>query len=270
LDASPAPVVSVGADGFVIRWNDACERLFGLDRESVLGREMNDVLRFEARASGGGFPERQWAVTAGRRVAVELTSWVSSAADERVDHYWLRDSTLRVSYESHQEEVVAALRRQARSDALTGLANRFELEERLTAAVSGGPNRIALVAVDLDGFKPINDSYGHFVGDEVLAAVAARLLKCVRADDTVARVGGDEFVVLARLAPGADPSELTARIRRALARPLATSAGLLHVGGSIGVALSEHGQEPADLLRRADKAMYRVKLSRSDPTGRRA
>lgn len=99
------------------------------------------------------------------------------------------------------------------------------------------------------------------MGDEVLAAVAARLLGCVRSGDSVARLGGDEFVVLTFLTH-IDAQSVTNRVRQALADPVATSEGPLMVGASVGIAVSEPGSDGDDLLRRADKAMYRDKLAR--------
>ncbi len=120
---------------------------------------------------------------------------------------------------------------------------------------------MALIVADLDGFKPINDSYGHAVGDEVLAAVGRRLRSCVRDSDTVSRVGGDEFVILTRVSTHREPTELAARIRAALRDPVRTSEGVLTVGASLGIAVAELGSNAADLLRQADRAMYRVKLA---------
>ncbi len=263
LDDCPVAVVSVAPDGLVRRWNAACVRLLGVEVSTALGGRLEAVLRFEPRDRTCRFPERQWAVTTDRRVPVEVTTWESGSGKARLMHHWLRDSTTKVAHEDELERAAALLRRQARSDALTGLANRFELTEGLTAALTDVPPRTALVVVDLDDFKPINDVHGHAVGDEVLTAVAARLTAAVRAQDTVARVGGDEFIVLARLAVGARTSELTRRLAAAFADPLTTSVGPLRVNASIGVAVSENGQEAEELLRRADKAMYRAKLSRS-------
>jgi cyclic di-GMP phosphodiesterase Gmr len=195
LDDCPVAAVSVAADGRVRRWNAACVRLFGIEAGTALGGRLEAVLRFQPRDRTGRFPERKWAVTADGRVPVEVITWESRAGEQRLLHYWVRDSTAKVAHEDELERAVALLRRQARSDALTGLANRFELTERLAAALTDVSPRAALVVVDLDDFKPINDVHGHAVGDEVLTAVAARLTAAVRAQDTVARVGGDEFVV---------------------------------------------------------------------------
>ncbi|MEX2291256.1 MAG: GGDEF domain-containing protein [Mycobacteriales bacterium] len=164
--------------------------------------------------------------------------------------------------ETEGDRAAAVLRRQARFDALTGLANRYELEEQLTRALEAPEQgRVALLVADLDGFKPINDSYGHAVGDEVLAAVARRLRSCVRDNDTVARLGGDEFVILTRVTAAVEPTELAARIRKALRDPVQTSEGVLKVAASLGVAVAELGSDASDLLRQADRAMYRVKLA---------
>lgn len=126
-------------------------------------------------------------MTADRRVPVERTTWTSAARGEVLLHHWLRDSAVEVAHDDELERAAALLRRQARSDALTGLANRFELTERLAAAPRDVTPRAALVVVDLDGPELINDVHGHAVGDEVLTAVAARLTAAVRPQDTIAR-----------------------------------------------------------------------------------
>jgi diguanylate cyclase (GGDEF)-like protein len=262
LDDCPVAVVSVGPDGCVRRWNAACSGLLGIAASTALGGRLEAVLSLEPRDRTGRFRERHWAVTADRRVPVELTTWTSGSDGAALVHHWLGDSTAKVAHEDQLERAVAVLRRQARSDALTGLANRFELGERLAAALADAAARAALVVVDLDDFKPINDVHGHGVGDEVLTSVAARLTASVRVEDTVARVGGDEFIVLARLPVDARPLELIGRVSAAFADPLTTSVGSLRITASIGVAVSDDGQEAEELIRRADRAMYRAKLSR--------
>lgn len=165
--------------------------------------------------------------------------------------------------EAESDRAAAVLRCQARFDALTGLANRYELEDYLAAALKAPEDGlVALLVADLDGFKPLNDSYGHAVGDEVLAAVACRLRSCVRDSDTVARLGG-RVVILTRVTTGLEPDELAGRVRKALADPVQTSEGVLLVGASLGVAVAEIDGDAADLLRQADRAMYRVKLAQS-------
>jgi diguanylate cyclase (GGDEF)-like protein/PAS domain S-box-containing protein len=147
------------------------------------------------------------------------------------------------------------LRYEATHDALTGLANRVLFGRRLAAEVPGG---VALLHIDLDGFKPINDTHGHHAGDVVLVRVAERLIAALPAGAVAARLGGDEF---AALLPGAgsEAAERAAeRFRAALAEPIEVDGRRLAVGASIGVVAGTGG-DPEALLREADEAMYRVK-----------
>ena len=150
-------------------------------------------------------------------------------------------------------------------DPLTGLANRALLADRLDRALArarreGRPG--ALLLLDLDGFKAINDARGHAAGDRALVAVAERLRGCVREVDAVARLGGDEFlIVFDGIGAAAEARRVAGRIRAALAEPLRPDDGgaLLALSASIGVAVFAGREAPADLLRRADGAMYVAK-----------
>jgi diguanylate cyclase (GGDEF)-like protein len=168
--------------------------------------------------------------------------------------------------------------RSARSDALTGLGNRAFLLDRLAEALgraSRSGTAVGLVYLDLDRFKPINDTHGHAAGDVVLKAVADRVSATLRTGDIVARIGGDEFVVLCE---GASPATLHAvveRLGRAIAGPITIDPVdhehghhghhggpvVVDVGGSFGITLSSAGDDPATLLARADEAMYATKAS---------
>jgi diguanylate cyclase (GGDEF)-like protein/PAS domain S-box-containing protein len=154
------------------------------------------------------------------------------------------------------------LRRQALYDPLTGLANRAFFNERLERAVTtrkGQGERTALLFVDLNGFKSINDRFGHHVGDGVLRALAERMHGVVRAGDTAARLGGDEFaVILERVVEAADVSAVAQRLHSILAEPLEVEDRRLVVEASIGIAL---GDDPLEMLKQADAAMYRAKAS---------
>jgi diguanylate cyclase (GGDEF)-like protein/PAS domain S-box-containing protein len=158
-----------------------------------------------------------------------------------------------------------ALAHQAMHDPVTGLANRYLLMDRLGQAMlrlERHSGRVALVFIDLDHFKTINDSYGHEVGDEVLVELARRLSSVGRREDTVARLGGDEFVMLCEnIAGDADLHDLAARVVATLSEPFAVGNGLqLALSASVGVSVtSDPHARPADLLRDADTAMYRVK-----------
>ena len=158
-----------------------------------------------------------------------------------------------------------ALRRQALHDVLTGLPNRALLHDRLTQALRTADRdntALALLLIDLDGFKTINDTLGHHQGDLLLREVGARLRTVLRQRDTVARLGGAEFVALL---PGDDAAGATRTARKilaALAEPAVAEGRRLVVGASIGVALyPTHGTDAATLLRRADAAMYAAKRS---------
>jgi diguanylate cyclase (GGDEF)-like protein len=158
-----------------------------------------------------------------------------------------------------------ALRHQALYDSLTGVANRRLLVDRLTMAsnrLRRHPGRIALLFVDLDRFKRVNDEHGHHAGDLVLQAVATRLASVMRSEDTVARIGGDEFGVLIEEAE--PPTALTgvaARIGEAISAPIELDDGVtVQIGASVGTATSTAPlKDPLDLLDSADAEMYRAK-----------
>ncbi|WP_143425153.1 putative bifunctional diguanylate cyclase/phosphodiesterase [Geodermatophilus pulveris] len=156
------------------------------------------------------------------------------------------------------------LRVRVRTDPLTGLLNRAGIAEELDAAVdraAAGDPQPAVVLLDLDRFKEVNDTLGHAVGDALLCAVARRLAGELRSDDVLARLGGDEFVVLLRQADPAAVRQVTDRLLAALRRPFDVGGVVLEVDGSLGVASS--GTDPAELLRAADVAMYAAKADRS-------
>ncbi|MGF0239388.1 diguanylate cyclase domain-containing protein [Rhodococcus sp. IEGM1300] len=163
-----------------------------------------------------------------------------------------------------RKQLHARLQRMAEYDQLTQLPNRELLRERLKASLTlarADSGRMALLYVDLDRFKAVNDTHGHAVGDMLLQAVAARLKGCVRETDTVARIGGDEFVVLLHsIQTLEDADGVVAKIRQVLAHPLRLDGHNMILQTSIGVAYyPEHGTEEEQLFRYADEAMYAVK-----------
>lgn len=160
----------------------------------------------------------------------------------------------------HRRE--ALIRHQAMHDGLTGVANRHLLLERLQQALSqAAPQGMAVLFLDLDGFKAINDSFGHETGDRVLQTVAKRLQALLRASDTVARPGGDEFVLILHQTDGAEAVAAVAeRIMAAVSQPIRDNNTAVSVGVSIGIAqYPQHGTQAAQLLTLADQAMYRAK-----------
>jgi diguanylate cyclase (GGDEF)-like protein len=162
---------------------------------------------------------------------------------------------------------------QARHDQLTGLANRLAFGERMSAAIqpsSDGSKPFALFYIDLDRFKPVNDEFGHEVGDELLRAVAERLCNCARPEDTVARLGGDEFAVIVDAIGDESPlGPIAERFERAFQSPFVIDGHRLSVQASIGKAVwPVDATDVEGLLREADATMYRVKRSRPGRDGR--
>jgi len=153
-------------------------------------------------------------------------------------------------------------------DALTGVANRTSFRTRLASALVIGERHVAVAFCDLDGFKPVNDTYGHLAGDDVLVEVAARLRSRLRVGDELARIGGDEFTVLLRNVPDAVVAgQVADRLLQAVEDPFAVPGGEVRVGMSVGVALAGRGVSADDLLSAADAALYACKRSGG---GRRA
>jgi diguanylate cyclase (GGDEF)-like protein len=160
---------------------------------------------------------------------------------------------------TEQRRSQALIAHLAHHDPLTGLANRALMMDRLhmaLASVKRGTHRIALLYIDLDKFKPVNDRHGHAAGDQVLKRVAATMLGSVRETDTVARLGGDEFVIIqADVAAAADAETVGQRLIEAISAPAEH-----HVSASIGIAYAPWDGDAADeLLRKADIALYRSK-----------
>lgn len=149
----------------------------------------------------------------------------------------------------------------ARQDPLTGLENRLGLRERFEILAPGPTRPAALLYLDLDQFKPVNDLHGHQAGDALLRAVAMRLKACLRPGDTAFRIGGDEFVVLqTRVRRQSDVATMAQRLLASLSEPYDLDGSILHVGASIGIALANMGDAELDALAAAaDAALYDAK-----------
>ena len=193
---------------------------------------------------------------------------VKSAADR--ERYTEQDKELlqyvcsQVTLAIERQQMHARLQHMAQYDQLTQVPNRELLRERFKAALANAraaSGKMALLYIDLDRFKQVNDTYGHSVGDMLLQAVASRLKGCIRDTDTVARIGGDEFVVLLHsIQTLEDAQRVQEKIRRALAQPLRLDGHYLSIEPSIGVAcFPDDGTEDAALFRHADEAMYAAK-----------
>jgi diguanylate cyclase (GGDEF)-like protein len=156
---------------------------------------------------------------------------------------------------------------QAVTDDLTGLGNRRQLMDRLGASLDSAEaagTEVALLLVDLDGFKELNDTLGHHAGDQVLRQIGPRLAHLLRGDDTLARLGGDEFAVVLHPGDEAGASVAGLRLRAALERSFEVGGMRVHIDASVGIALfPQHAPDPVGLLQRADVAMYEAKRNRT-------
>jgi diguanylate cyclase (GGDEF)-like protein/PAS domain S-box-containing protein len=271
FDDAPIGMALVGVDGRITRANNAlC---------AVLQRPMLDLLGVHARTLSHPDDievERPLAeaLLAGERKSYDLdkrfllpdgsTVWVCVGVSlVRSDDGTPERFVVHVQDISHRKASEADLAHRATHDALTGLANRALLVDHLGVALARSERLTTSVAVlfcDVDGFKRVNDRLGHEAGDLVLAEVAARLEGAVRPGDTVARFGGDEFVVLCEdLVSDRDLDAIAARMVRAVGRPIHVAGEVVTVGLSIGHALSSGTETAIDLLKLADSAMYAAK-----------
>ena len=276
IENTPLALVEWSDDIAVKRWSPQAEAIFGWGAAEVLGRrpseldlvhpESLETVRALTRELAEGRVQRnrmlsrnntkdgrviwcQWYNSALYDDAGKLTSILSLA----------EDVTARMDAEEQ-------LRQAAVHDALTGLPNRNSLAARLEHAilrVNRSGDRLALLFIDLDRFKKVNDTLGHAAGDEVLRQAAGRIRACVREVDTVARLGGDEFVVLLETDVRPDtPGIIGERIRAAFGSPFDWKGTDVRCGASIGVSLyPDHARDSATLLASADEAMYREKAA---------
>lgn len=273
IESSDDAIISKTCAGIVTSWNPAAQRIFGWSAEEILGRHITvlfpaDRTDEEAmimnRIAAGEKVEHYDTVRQrrnGRLVHVSVTvSPIVDAGGEVVGFSNIaRDITERV-------ETQEAIWRLANFDVVTELPNRRLFLDRLEQALRGSHRdraHVGVVFLDLNGFKSVNDTLGHAAGDELLKLVAERVAGCMRACDTVARMGGDEFtVLLTEIDSAAAVCSVIARIDAALRRPFPLGARQVTVSGSFGYALSpEHGTTADALLSHADSAMYAAKRS---------
>ena len=279
LEHAHDAVVSIDERGCVSQWNRAAERLFGWSPIEALGQPVAELIVPEAQrglfarvvadyAAAERLEDAQQRVTVqavdrgGRELLVEVSLTATRVAGRWELTAFGHDVTERRRLEGR-------LRDMALSDGLTGLANRRAFMEALDKAVSrhgrGGPP-MALLFLDLDGFKQINDLYGHHVGDAALQTFARRVEACVRKGDTVARLGGDEFTVLAEGISSIDQARSIAdKIVTAMKPPLEGYG--LHLRASIGISLYRPPADASQFLREADHAMYHAKHHHDEVKG---
>ncbi|MHB8411976.1 MAG: putative bifunctional diguanylate cyclase/phosphodiesterase [Candidatus Acidiferrales bacterium] len=279
LDLIGEAVLRTDIRGNVTYLNRVAEKMTGWSREEALGRPVADVLRIIDGVSGGAVrnaveiviqEDKTASVTANctncilvRRDGFEF------GIENRVTPIHGRDGTVTgavVVFHDVSEARARSLEMShlAQHDFLTDLPNRMLFNDRLTQAISLAVRQgrqLALMFVDLDHFKKINDSLGHGVGDKLLQSVAGRLVACVRRTDTVSRLGGDEFVILLSQVEHAEDAAFSARkILRALAAPHLIDNRSLDINVSIGVSTyPSDGPDAESLMNKADTAMYEAK-----------
>ena len=270
-------ISQIAPDGTVLYVSPSFERVFGKSPDHLIGGPVggnahpDDLAALHEAFTTvlAGTPVRMQ----GRRQRVDGTwIWLETSSEPLLDP----DTGQVIGVQSSGRDITerknaeAELERLALHDVLTGLANRALLADHLRQAqnrLSRERSHIALLMVDLDSFKPINDTHGHAAGDHVLVEVANRLRACARPTDTVARLGGDEFVVLLDGLTDPYQAELVAlRILAALREPVTLPNGAtVEARASIGIAVSaDPAQAPTDLDRIADTALYRAKRDGGD------
>jgi diguanylate cyclase (GGDEF)-like protein/PAS domain S-box-containing protein len=248
----------------------------GLSASELIGKSDFDL--FTSPHATEAFADEQRVISTGEPLVGKIEretfadrpdAWVATTKLPLRDEEGTIVGTFGISRDVTAEvEAQHELARQALQDPATGVANRIALTDRLSQALLAlerQPGQVGLVFIDLDNFKAINDTLGHDVGDRVLAAVARRLERVARRGDTVARFGGDEFVLLlTELRTSDDLRAICDRLLRALRQPMKIGDGI-RLSGSLGAAVSgDPAVDPAELLQHADLAMYDAKRSGRD------
>ena len=268
VSQSSDSVAVLERDSTIRYQSESVERIFGFPAEAVLGLKLVGSLGPEAdRAIAAAMAE---AVAQPYAVVVVEVPIRHSDGNPRLSEITITNLlddpsvnglvlNTRDVHDAH--ELQNQLVHEAYHDALTQLSSRALFRERLEAALAaGGGDTVAILFLDLDGFKEVNDSLGHAAGDQMLVQVAARIRDSVRDGDPVARFGGDEFAVLIEsVVARADAEAVARRIVAAIGEPFAIDGRELHVGASVGIAVAADAADMEQLLRNADLAMYEAK-----------
>ncbi|MEO6143896.1 MAG: diguanylate cyclase, partial [Dermatophilaceae bacterium] len=269
VDSSGDAIIGQTLDGAIVSWNRGAEQLCGYTAAEVIGRNIRTLAPDDDADALAELVSRVAANTTVERLDTRLCRKDGGLVDVSL--------TVSPVYGQGGEatgfsvigrDITAgtlaqrALKHKSVHDALTGLPNRDLLQDRLNQALFRARrrgDRVALMFLDLDGFKLVNDGLGHLAGDELLVQVARRLSRTVRADDTVARFGGDEFVLVCEVGTIEAATQLGNRLLKAFERPFALGRRDVTVTASIGLVMAGRDATPEGLLQDADTAMYRAK-----------
>ena len=281
LETARDAFVAMDTEGRVLEWNTRAEAMFGLVRKDALARRITDLIVPQHLAgknpfalAGSGTEATSEATSEalgasldmvavrqdGSQFPAEVTVWASGSGDTARHNAFIRDIT-------ESSQLQDELRTLAFYDPLTGLANRALFADRLDAALRDQQRHdeaVAVLFLDIDDFKSVNDSLGHAAGDRLLCIAAQRLGACAREADTVARFAGDEFAILMpRVGNLGEAVGIAERVAAALREPLILEGRRTTIAASVGIALSRApgSVQAQDLMREADTAMYHAKRS---------
>ncbi|PKQ16640.1 MAG: hypothetical protein CVT67_04410 [Actinobacteria bacterium HGW-Actinobacteria-7] len=274
VDAVPGAILVHDVEGQVLFFNEGACELLGYSSEEMLGLPRFGWIGPESMAGAAARLERllregraDFISTAlrkdGRTTPTDVLTRRLDTAEGPLVVSVIRDVSERVKAQQELEFL-------AYHDSLTGLSNRVFFEERLRLAIADARRHkdiLGLAYLDLDRFKPVNDRYGHDVGDSVLITLSSRLVAIVREQDIVARLGGDEFVILLpRMASTAEFQVLGQRLLDAIRQPIDVGTASVSITATIGFALFDHALDDArSLVVKADVAMYRAKRDPARP-----
>ncbi len=268
-------IITIDEQGIIDTVNPAAENLFGYRAEELSGNNINILMPQPDRDQHNEYIS-SYLETGDTRILGVTRELVGQRKDGSLFPMELAISEMLMDDKRHfigimrditeRKEHIAQLEYQALHDSLTGLPNRTLLVDRIEQAIRTANRerkQLALVIMDLDHFKEINDSLGHENGDRVLQDVAHRMKRVLRSSDTIARLGGDEFAVLLPAADVEHASQLSTKLLFVLEQPFEIDGHTFLMGASIGIALfPDHGGDVGTLMRRADVAMYVAKRSR--------
>ncbi len=283
IDSAPDFIYTLDQDGFFNFVNDRCEQLLGYTRDELLGQHYSFIV-YEEDIDRARFVFNERRADTRTQINIELRLKCKNSVT-KFKHFEatfvtivLKSKGLYIESDiepflgtygvardiSDRKRVEEAINYQAYHDALTDLPNRVLFKDRLGLAIAQSErerDHFAVMFVDLDRFKWVNDTLGHHMGDELLKMVSARLKKCLRKGDTLARIGGDEFTLLLPKIQDDNDARLTAdKILKQLNKPFSLMGHEVFISASIGVAIfPEHGDTVEMLLKSADIAMYHVK-----------
>lgn len=272
-DSAPDAIISADGDGLIVTWNPAAKVIFGYDTGDMIGKPIADMLDVQGTQALAEFIARVGRIERGApfsgpkevsakskdeswvEVEMSLSSWVTS--EGAFVTAFFRDL-------SQRRETEEQIRFLAHHDSLTRLPNRTLFRDRLHQALAISKrtrSKVALMLLDLDNFKVINDSLGHGIGDGLLKEVASRLVAQERETDTVARLGGDEFaLILPQIRRSDDAVMIAERIIDRIAAPYSIEGNAMQIGTSIGITIfPEDGTDVETMIGNADMAMYQAK-----------